>query len=171
MALRCLPIAAATIAACLFFADASAAEPSSLGRFRDWEAYSATEQGKKICYTLTSPQKSEGDYAARDPVFLMVTRRPAEDVYDEVSAIGGYTYQAKNQPVFSIDSKKFVADAVGDVAWPKLRETPQLVATMRTGSTIELRGTSSRGTQTMDSFSLLGVSAALNAIAKSCPNR
>ena len=41
---------------------ANAANPKSLGRFRDWEAYSAEERGSKICYALTAPKKSQGNY-------------------------------------------------------------------------------------------------------------
>jgi len=167
------PFAAVAVAACMLLADAaaSAAEPTSLGRFRDWEAFEATEQGRKVCYALTSPQKSEGDYSQRDPAFIMVTRRPAEGVYDEVSAIAGYPYRSGSNPVLNVGDAKFSADPVDDVAWPKLAETPRLVAQMKAGATLELRGVSSRGTNTRDEFSLLGFTAALEAIGKSCPKR
>jgi hypothetical protein len=88
----------AGLAGFMILADtANAANPKSLGRFRDWEAYSAEERGSRICYALTAPKKSQGNYSRRGPVFLMVTRRPAANVYDEVSAITGYTYQKKQQ--------------------------------------------------------------------------
>ena len=148
---------------------ASATEPKSLGRFRDWQAYTADEQGKTICFAMTAPKKSEGNYTNRDPAFLMVTRRPSENVFDDVSAIAGYQYKLGSRPTFSIGSKSYAADAVKDVAWPKPRETRSLVAAMKAGSTLELKGVSSRGTDTRDEFSLLGFTAALNAVAKSCP--
>lgn len=163
------PIVLFAAAALLFVDAASAATPKSLGRFRDWEAFSATENGRKVCYALTSPKKSEGEYTKRDPAFVMVTRRPAEKVFDEVSAIAGYTYQQSSKPNFKVGRRDFNADAVGDVAWPKLKETRGLVAAMKAGSDLTLTGTSSRGTRTTDIFSLLGFTAALNAIAKSCP--
>ena len=62
---------------------ASAAEPKSLGQFRDWEAFVASDGGGKVCYAVSSPKKSEGKYSKRDPVLLMVARRPADKVYDE----------------------------------------------------------------------------------------
>ncbi len=165
-------IVAAGLAASLMLADAALAqEPESIGRFRDWEAFSATEQGRKVCYALTSPQKSEGDYSKRDPAFIMVTRRPSENVYDEVSAIAGYTYQANSKPTLRVGNRSYTADAVGDVAWPKVKDGPGLIAAMKAGSDLELSGTSSRGTPTKDTFSLLGFTASLGAIAKSCPRR
>lgn len=163
------PIAAALAATLLLAGAAEAADPESLGRFRDWEAFVASEKGGKVCYALTSPQESAGDYQKRDPAFIMLTRRPAENVFDEVSAIAGYTYQKNSRPVLKVGDKRFTADAVGDVAWPKLQETSRLVAAMKAGATLELAGTSSRGTLTKDEFSLLGFTAAWKAIAKSCP--
>ena len=150
---------------------ANAANPKSLGRFRDWEAYSAEERGSKICYALTAPKESQGNYSRRGPVFLMVTRRPADNVYDEVSAITGYTYQKNSNPTLSIGSNRFVADAVGEVAWPKIQDGPKLISRMTAGKTLELKGTSSRGTLTKDTFSLRGFTAALNAVADACPKR
>jgi hypothetical protein len=165
-------IVTVALAATLFVGDvALAAEPKSLGRFRDWESFSASEQGQKICYALTSPKTSKGQYKSRDPVFIMITRRPAERVFDEVSAIAGYTYQSNSKPVISVGKRKFPADAVQDVAWPKLKDGRNLVSAMRGGSSLELAGTSSRGTNTQDSFSLLGFTAALKAIQRSCPKR
>ena len=164
--------AGAFLLASLGVADvAAAADPKSLGRFRDWQAYTATEQGATVCYALTAPKKSEGDYTNRDPAFVMVTRRPAENVYDDVSAIAGYTYRQGSRPVFQVGSKSYTADAVNDVAWPKPRDTRGLVAAMKAGATLQLKGVSSRGTDTRDEFSLLGFTAALNAITKSCPKR
>jgi hypothetical protein len=40
---------------------------------------------------------------------------------------------------------------------------------MRAGSTMVVKGTSARGTRTTDTYSLKGVSAALDAIDKACP--
>jgi hypothetical protein len=155
----------------LFVETASAANPKSLGRFRDWEAYTADEKGSKICYALTSPKESKGNYSRRDPVFLMVTRRPADNVFDEVSAIAGYTYQKNSKPTLSIGSNRFIADAVSDVAWPQVKDGQTLLSRMTAGTAIELKGTSSRGTLTKDIFSLRGFTAALNAVANACPKR
>jgi len=167
-----LRTALVTLAAALLIADAaSAAEPKSLGQFRDWEAFSATEDGRKVCYALTKPTKSEGDYTRRDPAYLMVTRRPGENVFDEVSAIAGYTYQKNSNPELSVKRARFVADAVEDVAWPRVSDSRKLVAAMRAGADLELKGTSSRGTLTRDVFSLRGFTAALKAIQGSCPRR
>ncbi len=171
MAARYRTAVACLLAGLIGAGGAFAADPTSLARHRDWQAYEATEDGKKVCYALTAPQKSEGDYTNRGPAFVMVTRRPAENVYDDVSAIAGYSYKQGSSPVFRIGSKSYTAEPVNDVAWPKSGDVRNLVAAMRGGSTLELLGTSSRGTETRDEFSLLGFTAALKAITQACPKR
>ena len=57
-----------------------------------------------------------------------------------------------------------------DSAWV---ETPSqeadLIAAMRKGKAMTVEGTSRRGTVSTDTYSLSGVTAALDAIAKECP--
>jgi len=150
---------------------ASAAEPKSLGQFRDWEAFVASDGGGKVCYAVSSPKKSEGKYSKRDPVLLMIARRPADKVYDEASAIAGYQYQKGSRPEFRVGKRRFVAEGAGEVAWPREKDNRKLVNAMRGGATLELLGTSARGTRTVDEFSLRGVTAALKATARACPSR
>src|SRR5262249_38064397 len=68
------------------------AQPTLLGMFGDWGAYTASPGGKKICFALAKPSKSETTPAnrPRDPAFLFVSSRPTEKVKDEVSLIIGY---------------------------------------------------------------------------------
>ncbi len=150
---------------------ATAAEPKSLGQFKDWQAFEASDRGGKVCYAVSSPTKSEGKYSKRDPVLLMVARRPAERVYDEASAIAGYQYQKGSQPEFRVEKRRFVADGSGEIAWPRKNDNRKLVSAMRGGAVLKLFGTSARGTRTVDEFSLRGVTAALKAIARACPRK
>lgn len=57
----------------------------------------------------------------------------------------------------------------GDKGWPVLpSEDSRAVNAMKAGSKMTIRGISSRGTKTSDSYSLLGFTAAYNAITKAC---
>ena len=163
-----------TAAALLFLFSsgaASAAEPKSLGQFRDWEAFVASDGGGKVCSAVSAPKKSEGKYSKRDPVWLMVARRPSDKLYDEASAFAGYQYQEGSRPEFRVGKRRFVAEVDGDVAWPRKKDNRKLVNAMRGGATLELSGISARGTRTVDEFSLRGVTAALKATARACPSR
>ena len=57
----------------------------------------------------------------------------------------------------------------GDGAWTRnAKQDAVLVAAMRSGKSMILRGVSGRGTRTTDTYSLKGFSAAHNAIGKAC---
>ncbi|MEE8247875.1 MAG: invasion associated locus B family protein, partial [Alphaproteobacteria bacterium] len=57
----------------------------------------------------------------------------------------------------------------GASAWaPTAVDDKAIVKSMRAGSSMTVKGTSSRGTQTTDTYSLLGFSKALGAITKAC---
>ena len=43
-------------------ATAQASEPRLIGTFGDWRAYTFMENGNKVCYMASQPQKAEGNY-------------------------------------------------------------------------------------------------------------
>jgi invasion protein IalB len=56
-----------------------------------------------------------------------------------------------------------------DGAWIKnAAEEPQLVEAMRKGADMIVKGMSTRGTHTTDTYSLKGISNALDRVAKEC---
>lgn len=164
-------LAGAAALALMIPLSAAAQAPTEIGSSRDWTAFKASEGSGDVCYALTAPTDSRGAYTNRGPIYLMVTRRPAEGVYDEVSALTGYTYKSGSRPVFKVGDRTFRSTPVGEVAWPLSRETPALVRAMRAGSELVLTGTSTRGTDTRDTFSLFGLTAMLKAITDACPKR
>jgi len=100
----------------------------------------------------------------------VVTFRPAENRDAEVSFIAGYTYKEESQVDVDIDGKKFVLFTQGDAAWlpndPKLYSA--MIQAMAAGAKMLVQGTSSRSTGTLDTYSLLGFTAALDAAKKAC---
>src|SRR5215468_53760 len=69
-----------------------AAQPTLLGQYGDWGAYTANPGGKKVCFALAKPTNSSTSppNRPRDPAWMFVSTRPAEKVKDEVSVIFGY---------------------------------------------------------------------------------
>lgn len=149
----------------------SGSQPKALGTFGAWTAYTFTEGDAKVCYVATQPKKAEGDYSSRGDVFFLVTDRPAEKSFNVVSVIAGYTYKDGSEPTLSIDNKKGIAlFTKADRAWAHDDKTDKAITdALKKGSTMVIKGTSSRGTPTVDSYSLKGSGEALNAIAKECP--
>ena len=144
--------------------------PEILGTYGEWTAYVFRDQGQKVCYITTTPTKSQGKYKKRGDIFLYVTHHPAEKRFDVVDAVAGYTYRKGSNPTITIDKNKAITlKPVEDTAWSKDSATDEkLVKQMKKGATAVLKGTSTRGTLTTDTFSLKGFSKAYADIQKAC---
>jgi hypothetical protein len=152
---------------------ASATEGATLlGQFGDWGAYTASPGGKKICFALGKPTSSSTNppNRPRDPAYLFVSTRPAEQVKEEVSVIIGYPFKPNSEASAEIGQTSFAMYTQNDGAWIKnAAEEARMVDTMRKGSEVTVRGESARGTKTTDVFSLKGISQALDRAARECP--
>lgn len=145
----------------------AAAGGGYLGTFGDWEAYRDPREG--YCYAGSKPQKEEGRYTQRGDVFVLVTHRPKEKSYNVVSFDAGYVFKDGAQASAVIGAQSFALFGQGEQAWTRDAEgDAHLVKAMRAGATMVVKGTSARGTATTDTYSLTGVSAALDAIDKAC---
>jgi hypothetical protein len=150
---------------------AAAGQPQSLGQFGDWGAYTATPGGRKVCYTLSKPTTSKTDppNRPRDQAYMFVSTRPAEKVQNEVSIIIGYPFKPNSEATVDIGGTNFSMYTQQDGAWIKnAAEEARMIDVMRRGSEMVVKGTSGRGTNTTDVFSLRGLSQALDRIAQEC---
>lgn len=149
--------------------DFAAAQQRSLGSFGDWTAVVDGSGAKKLCYAGSVPKKAEGKYTSRGDIHLLVTHRPADKVSGEVSVTIGYTYSDGKDAEVQIDGKTFKLFTRGGNAWAyDAAADREIVAAMKAGRIMVIQGTSSRGTVTTDTYSLLGFTAAMNAIDKAC---
>jgi invasion protein IalB len=154
---------------CAQSAVAQGTEPESLGEFNDWAAYSYKAADTKVCYVSSRPKGSEPKNVKRDPAFFLVTHMPGRKVKGEVSTIIGYPFKKETNAELTIDEAKFTLFTNADGAWADTPATEkQIVAAMKSGKSLKVKGTSWRGTQTEDTYSLDGISAALAAIDKAC---
>lgn len=164
--------AAAGIAALIAAAAASpvqAAEPKLLGNHRDWAAYMFEESGKKVCYASSVPKSSEPKAARRGSIYTLVTHRPAEQALDVVSIVVGYPLRKGSELTVEVDNKKFQLFTDGETGWARDADTDKtLTQALKDGSKMVVKGVSQRGTNTADTYSLAGVSAAIDAINDAC---
>ena len=165
--LRAVSGAAAGLA--LLLPAAVAQEDESLGRFRDWYAATFVEDGARVCYMVSKPTKSEGNYTRRGPVYVQVTRRAGGGSGDVVSIEAGYPYGAGGEVNVSIDDEGYTLFTDGETAWAYSADDDRaLVAAMAGGAEMIVKGPSARGTPTTDTYSLLGFTAARRAMAEKC---
>ena len=147
---------------------ASAQEPQSIGVFNEWVAYTYQAGGEKICYIGSQPAKDEGAYADRGDIWTLVTHR-SPGLKGVVSVVMGYNFKEGADATVKIGSKTFSLFTQGDTAWTKRPEDDQaLVAAMKAGNSMEVRGVSWRGTETKDTYSLSGFTKAYEAITTAC---
>ncbi|HEX9323351.1 MAG TPA: invasion associated locus B family protein [Xanthobacteraceae bacterium] len=147
------------------------ADPVLLGQYAEWGAYAAQSGGGKICFALAKPGSSQTTppNKPRDPVFFFVATRPAENVRNEVSVMMGYAFKPATDATVEIGPAKFALYTQNDGAWIKnAAEEARLVETMRKGADLVITGTSSRGTQSVDRYSLKGLAQALDRSAQEC---
>jgi hypothetical protein len=148
---------------------AAAQTPEFLGSHRDWNVYAFTEDSQKICYMASEPKKQEGDYTRRGNPAVLVTRRPGSPAVDEVSVQPGYSYLEGSEVEVGIGGREFMLFTRGEHAWTKSEEADQaLINAMKRGSDMTVRGTSVKNTYSLDTYSLLGFTAAYEAMVEAC---
>jgi len=152
-------------------AAAGGAEPTLIGQFGTWGAYTATPNGKKVCFALAKPSSSKTNppNRPRDPAYAFVSTRPAEKVTNEVSVMIGYTLKPGSESTLEVGGASYAMYTQGDGLWIKnAAEEERMVEAMRKGAEVTVKGLSSKGTETTDVFSLKGLSQALDRLAQDC---
>jgi invasion protein IalB len=147
------------------------AQPSLLGQYGDWGAYAASPGGNRVCFALAKPKTSKTEPAgrSRDQSYVFISSRPAEKVKHEVSVIIGYPFKTSSDATAEIGTAKFAMYTQNDGAWIKnITEEARMVDAMRKGTDLTVKGTSGRGTQSTDQFSLKGLAQALDKIEQEC---
>ena len=86
-----------------------------------------------------------------------------------VSFTGGYPFASGSTVNMNISGSEFELFTEGEWAWPATTaDDAKIIAAMKRGADATLTARSSRGTQTKDTFSLLGFTAAVEDAAKRC---
>lgn len=144
---------------------------------RDWSVFVA--DAPRECYLVSEPTGSvaqrdgEPTEVTRGDIRLFVTFRPGESVANEVSFSGGYPFREGNPVSVEVGSDVFeLASGSGEGqewAWPASpEEDARLVEILRKGANAQITGVSSRGTTTIDTFSLMGFTAAIDDARQRC---
>jgi invasion protein IalB len=141
--------------------------------FRDWSVFTA-DAGGPVCWIVTQPQSTEARRdgrrvsVTRGDIFLMVAVRPQQGVKNEISVVAGYPYREDSTVRADIGSDRHEMFTQGENAWLRPGGDDAMIEAMKRGSVAVVTGVSARGTQTIDRFSLLGFTDALNAAQSRC---
>ena len=140
-----------------------------IGTFDQWSAHHYTESGKTVCYAVSSPINSEGKYKKRGKIYAFVTRRSGTKNPGEFNIATGYTFKAGSTPKAQIGGQRFTLIIGKDRAWASDSVADKkLILAMKRGLKMIVKGVSSRGTRTTDTYSLVGFTSAYKAMSQKC---
>ena len=100
---------------------------------------------------------------------MFVSHGPGKAERNVVQVIAGYRYKPQSDVTVKIDKKTFTLFTIEDRAYAESEEDDiRIIAAMKRGSTMTVVGTSSRGTKTTDTYSLLGFTKVKSIVDKTC---
>ena len=151
------------------FSARSAEDLKSIGKFKDWETFTVTENNNKICFAQSIPILRAPKKFERNPSRLFITFRPSEDIKDEVSATSGYTFQKEKIVKAKTGKKTYDFFSQEEFAWIlDTEEEQRFIKAMKKASRVMIIGRTDKGKQTIDHYSLMGFSKAYNTAKKNC---
>lgn len=147
-------------------------ESKELAKFNDWTAFAEGEGKNLACMAVSKPKKAEGNYSRRGDIFAIVTHLPGQNKWNEFSIVAGYNFQPNSNPDVTIGDMKFQLFTSGSRAWSfSPSEDDKIVKYLKNSMKMKVVGTSSRGTITNDTYSLVGFSKAYQKINEACKKK
>ena len=138
----------------------------------DWSVF--TEENPKECWGVSAPRETvntrDGQPVSvqRSEIRLFVTYRPGA-AGPEISFTGGYPFAPDSTVKVDVDGTTFDLFTEGEWAWPgSATDDAALLEAMKKGTNASFTARSARGTQTQDTFSLRGFTAALEEASTRC---
>ena len=171
-------LAGAVLAVATSASMAQQTSTNAVANFDDWWVF--TELDPVQCWVSSTIDTNNRDQslATRDgrevavrrgPTLLLVSYWPQLDRRGEVSFTGGYPFAPNSTATLQIGDASFELFTDGEMAWAASPQDDQRIITaMKRGADAVMTARSSRGTQTQDTFSLIGFTAAVEDAEARC---
>lgn len=152
-------------------AQSAAGTAERVATYNDWSVYVANSANGRVCFAVSQPQNTEPTGVNRGGIYFMLSTWPSRGVHNEASVVIGYPFAEQSTVSVTIDQdESFDFFTIDDGAWlSNLDQENDLVVAMQRGLQMTIQGQSQRGTETTDTYSLRGVTAALNRVGQECP--
>lgn len=166
----------AVAAACGALLTGTAWAQESTNRVAVQTAWSVFVDGNpRECWAVSAPSETVNTRdgrpvsVRRGDILLFATYRQGGGAAAEISFTGGYPFADGSTVQVEIGSDTFQLFTDGQWAWAGSAEDDgRILAAMRRGQNAVLTARSSRGTQTRDTFSLFGITAATEEAQRRC---
>ncbi len=164
-------VIAALITAVILAAGSAAYAQSTkaVKTFRDWTLYSHTGDPGDICFATSQPRETKPADVERDRAYFYISSWVKDGIRNQTSVLLGYdiddqstikiTIGGRSFEMFTKDGKGFVSDATEEL---------KLIDAMKRGNFMTVTAETKDGTETSDTYSLLGATAAVNALSNGC---
>ena len=164
---------AAALAVAATGAFAQAQSTNRVGANTDWSVF--VESNPKECWSVSSPKETINSRDGRNvevkrsDILLFVFNSPGSGVTGQVTFTGGYPFASGSTVNMNISGTEFELFIEGEWAWPATpADDAKIITAMKRGSSAIMTARSGRGTQTKDTFSLLGFTASVEESEKRC---
>lgn len=165
----------AALASVLLLPGAAVAE-TRVDAKADWSVFKS-DGGTRECWVVSAPTGWKATRGGNDvtsqvrrgDILLMVAVRPDDNVANEVSYTSGYPFRSESTVTVAIGEQSHELFTEGEWGWlSSAGEDNAMIENMKRGISATLTAVSSRGTETVDTFSLRGFTAALQAARDLC---
>ena len=116
------------------------------------------------CSVFQLPVSEKGDYTIRGVVFFHVFK---DDGVEYVRIDAGYPYDTGKNIKVSIDGNNYQFFGENEFAWSS-KDDRLIVDAMKAGKEMIVVGFSKKGTETTDTYTLIGFTNAYNSMQKDC---
>lgn len=148
---------------------AATAGATSLGSFGDWGAYTGGPPSGKVCFVLSQPKERLPKGLNRDPAYIFISFRPQQGVKNEIAVTTGYGLKPGSETVATLGKTKFSMVAKDMNAFLRnAAEETQFVELAKRTPNLTIKGSSLRGNETTDKYSLSGFAQSLDRAIKEC---
>ena len=156
---------ACLVASIVLGATSAAAAPRMVANSGDWDVYSYQRDGKAVCYALSVPKDSKPSNVDHGSNYFLIAPAQGAD-RKEPEVISGYPLKAGSMIEISVGQDRFQMFTKDNTGWVNnTSRAPELMKALRGGRTMIIKAISARGTRTIYTYSLNGISAALDRVS------
>ena len=162
-------IVASAFALTLPCTHALAQVPKLEGTYKDWASYSRDVGGDKSCYAITKAKSKSPSSVKHGDIYFMISNWRSGVAFEQPSFLASYPLNPNVAPEAKVGPSKtnfYVAE--NEAFIDDTSDEKRLVKAMRGGATMSVKAQSKRGTRVTYSFSLSGVTAALEKTKSAC---
>lgn len=134
-----------------------------------WKAYRHGAGDQRLCFAVSEPSEAGPAGARREDPHVYVTAWPKAGIKAEISVLVGVALNKGAQIEVDVDGTQFELFPDGDRAYVSdANEELKLLDAMRRGRSMTITATSSAGQKMRDTYSLSGITAAIQSMSAGC---